>query len=335
MAVVALTASANRDEMEALSEAGAVACLTKDQELEEIVEAIHRRSGAREAHRGEHGGRARLDRRLPAGARALRELADGAALRPLRRREPARLRRDRAARSSTRACARQPNCRRRRSRRPATSSRPTRSSRRTSASTRCTSPRSSRARSRAREPRPRSSAATRCAWSTPRRRRRRSRCSRFAIQRRLERGTSDEEIDELVARFKRDAGLIFTVDTLEFLQKGGRIGKAAAFAGQPAAHQADPHDRGRRGAAAEARPREPEGDSGVRERVHREHAGRAEPARRHRARGCAGARAGAAGARRATCGRTRRSRSRRRSARSSGTHAGPGTVGFFWFDDPE
>jgi len=53
----------------------------------------------------------------------------------------------------------------------------------------------------------------------------------FAIQRRLERGTTDEEIDELVERFKRDAGLIFTVDTLEFLQKGGRIGKAAAFAG--------------------------------------------------------------------------------------------------------
>jgi DegV family protein with EDD domain len=53
----------------------------------------------------------------------------------------------------------------------------------------------------------------------------------FAIQRRLERGTSDEEIDELVARYKRDARLLFTVDTLEFLQKGGRIGKAAAFAG--------------------------------------------------------------------------------------------------------
>ena len=53
----------------------------------------------------------------------------------------------------------------------------------------------------------------------------------FAIQRRLERGTSDDEIDDLVERFKRDAGLIFTVDTLEFLQKGGRIGKAAAFAG--------------------------------------------------------------------------------------------------------
>ena len=53
----------------------------------------------------------------------------------------------------------------------------------------------------------------------------------FAIQRRLERGASDEEIHVLVERFKRDAGLVFTVDTLEFLQKGGRIGKAAAFTG--------------------------------------------------------------------------------------------------------
>jgi DNA-binding NarL/FixJ family response regulator len=41
VAVVALTASANREEMEALREAGAVACLTKDKELEEIVSAIH------------------------------------------------------------------------------------------------------------------------------------------------------------------------------------------------------------------------------------------------------------------------------------------------------
>jgi DegV family protein with EDD domain len=53
----------------------------------------------------------------------------------------------------------------------------------------------------------------------------------LAIQRRLERGTSDEEIDELVDRYKHEARLIFTVDTLEFLQKGGRIGKAAALAG--------------------------------------------------------------------------------------------------------
>jgi DegV family protein with EDD domain len=53
----------------------------------------------------------------------------------------------------------------------------------------------------------------------------------LAMQRRLERGTTDDEIDELIERFKRDAGLLFTVDTLEFLRKGGRIGKAAAFAG--------------------------------------------------------------------------------------------------------
>jgi DegV family protein with EDD domain len=53
----------------------------------------------------------------------------------------------------------------------------------------------------------------------------------LAIQRRLERGTSDEEIDALVTRYLRERGLLFTVDTLEFLQRGGRIGKAAAFAG--------------------------------------------------------------------------------------------------------
>jgi DegV family protein with EDD domain len=53
----------------------------------------------------------------------------------------------------------------------------------------------------------------------------------LAIQRRLERGTNDEEIDALVSRYLRERGLLFTVDTLEFLQRGGRIGKAAAFAG--------------------------------------------------------------------------------------------------------
>jgi len=53
----------------------------------------------------------------------------------------------------------------------------------------------------------------------------------LAIQRRLERGTTDEEIDELIERYRRERGLLFTVDTLEFLQRGGRIGKARAFAG--------------------------------------------------------------------------------------------------------
>jgi DegV family protein with EDD domain len=53
----------------------------------------------------------------------------------------------------------------------------------------------------------------------------------LAIQRRLERGATDEEIDRLVERYRRDAGLLFTVDTLEFLRRGGRIGRARAWAG--------------------------------------------------------------------------------------------------------
>ena len=44
-AVVVLTASANRQEMAALQEAGAVECLTKDRGLEEIVGAIGRAAG--------------------------------------------------------------------------------------------------------------------------------------------------------------------------------------------------------------------------------------------------------------------------------------------------
>jgi DNA-binding NarL/FixJ family response regulator len=43
--VVCLTGAADGREVEALYEAGAVACLRKDQELEEIVGAIHRAAG--------------------------------------------------------------------------------------------------------------------------------------------------------------------------------------------------------------------------------------------------------------------------------------------------
>jgi fatty acid kinase fatty acid binding subunit len=53
----------------------------------------------------------------------------------------------------------------------------------------------------------------------------------LAVQRRLERGTTDEEVDELVERYRRESRVVWTVDTLEFLAKGGRIGKAAAMAG--------------------------------------------------------------------------------------------------------
>jgi DegV family protein with EDD domain len=54
----------------------------------------------------------------------------------------------------------------------------------------------------------------------------------FAIQRRLEAGTTDDELDELIDRYKQEHGLLFTVDTLEFLARGGRIGRASAMAGQ-------------------------------------------------------------------------------------------------------
>src|SRR5207248_1259347 len=53
----------------------------------------------------------------------------------------------------------------------------------------------------------------------------------LAIQRRLERGSTDEEVDALVAAYRRAHGLLFTVDTLEFPARGRRIGRAKAFAG--------------------------------------------------------------------------------------------------------
>jgi DNA-binding NarL/FixJ family response regulator len=49
VAVVCLTASANLREVDALYEAGAVACLSKDQELDEIVAAIRRAVRAKTA----------------------------------------------------------------------------------------------------------------------------------------------------------------------------------------------------------------------------------------------------------------------------------------------
>lgn len=53
----------------------------------------------------------------------------------------------------------------------------------------------------------------------------------MGVQRRLERGTTHEGIDAFVERYRREHKLLFTVNTLEYLAKGGRIGKAAAFAG--------------------------------------------------------------------------------------------------------
>lgn len=52
-----------------------------------------------------------------------------------------------------------------------------------------------------------------------------------AIDRRLERGTTDEELEALVAAFPDNVRVVFTCATLEYLKRGGRIGKAQALAG--------------------------------------------------------------------------------------------------------
>ena len=53
----------------------------------------------------------------------------------------------------------------------------------------------------------------------------------LGVQQRLEAGTTDEEIDAYVERYRHEHKLLFTVNTLEYLAKGGRIGRAAALAG--------------------------------------------------------------------------------------------------------
>ena len=54
----------------------------------------------------------------------------------------------------------------------------------------------------------------------------------LSLQLRLERGTTDQEVEAVVERHRRDSQLIFTLDTLDYLARGGRIGRAAAWAGQ-------------------------------------------------------------------------------------------------------
>jgi len=53
----------------------------------------------------------------------------------------------------------------------------------------------------------------------------------IAIQELLAAGTTDEEIEELVREHRERGGILFTVDTLEFLAKGGRIGRGKALMG--------------------------------------------------------------------------------------------------------
>ena len=155
----------------------------------------------------------------------------------------------------------------------------------------------------------------------------------FAIQRRLERGTDDAEIDALVARYKKDAGLLFTVDTLEFLQKGGRIGRAAAFAGnllhvKPILTIADgevlplKRVRGNQKAVQEFA-RAFDGATTDLPSLRVGIAAADAPDRIETLRALVAATRPSAQIEIATT-----------LGPVVGTHAGPGTVGFFWFDDP-
>jgi len=156
----------------------------------------------------------------------------------------------------------------------------------------------------------------------------------LAIQRRLERGTSDEEVDALVARYRERHGLLFTVDTLEYLAKGGRIGRAHALAGslldvKPILTIDDgevvplKRVRGQQRAFAEFRSLFEAGSSdGPGLHVGIAHA--AAPERLEAVRALvAETRPQAVVDVATTLGAV------------VGTHAGPGTVGFFWFDDPD
>jgi DegV family protein with EDD domain len=155
----------------------------------------------------------------------------------------------------------------------------------------------------------------------------------LAIQRRLERGTADEEIAQLVERYERDAHLIFTVDTLEFLRRGGRIGRAKAWAGNLL--HVKPILTIKREVIPLKRVR---GNQKAMQAFIEEFTATTEDRRSLRV-GIAHADA------------PERARQLEKMVRGErpqaqielvtdlgavvGTHAGPGTVGFFWFDDEE
>jgi DegV family protein with EDD domain len=154
----------------------------------------------------------------------------------------------------------------------------------------------------------------------------------LGIERLLERGTTDEEVEALAAAYRERAGLLFTVDTLEFLAKGGRIGRAKALAGsllnvKPILTIADgevvplTRVRGRQKALEEFRKRfEQATRPGDGLHVGIAHAEADEAVEQLRALVLA-----------------TRPEAQIELVTSLGavvgTHAGPGTVGFFWFQD--
>lgn len=51
-----------------------------------------------------------------------------------------------------------------------------------------------------------------------------------AVQRRLGRGTTETELQALAERFRQEAGFLLCLDTLEYLVRGGRVGRARQYA---------------------------------------------------------------------------------------------------------
>lgn len=154
----------------------------------------------------------------------------------------------------------------------------------------------------------------------------------LGVRRRLVRGTTDEEIDAFVERYRHQHRLLFTVNTLEYLARGGRIGRAAALAGnllnvKPILAIRDgevvPLKKVRGNAKAFAEFRaifEATSSDSTSLKVGIAHA--AAPERLEALRDLVErVRPGAEIQIATTLGAV------------VGTHAGPGTVGFFWFDD--
>ncbi|TMM25374.1 MAG: DegV family protein [Actinobacteria bacterium] len=155
----------------------------------------------------------------------------------------------------------------------------------------------------------------------------------LAIQRRLESGTTDEEVDTLIERYRAEAGLLFTLETFEYLMRGGRVGRARGWAGEllhikPILTIADgevvpvKRVRGNRKAFLEfATAFEADTHDSPSLRVGIAHADAPERAQ-------------------ALVELARRTRPAAEIDLVTtlgpvvGAHAGPGTVGLFWFDDP-
>ena len=91
-----------------------------------------------------------------------------------------------------------------------------------------------------------------------------------AIDRRLEAGTTDEEIESLVERFKADERCRFHRRDARVPAEGRADRQGPGARGVAPERQADPHRRGRCDRAPRPRPRPAEGARGVREALRRE-----------------------------------------------------------------